>query len=714
MGNERRTWLEFGEYRADPLRRVLLRAGTPVRIPAKAFDVLLQLLQRPGEVVSKQELMDLVWPGVAVEENNLARHVSTLRRELGEKPDEHRYLLTVPGHGYGFVAEVREVAAPAPARARLFSVLTAGGPRVLWARLALPLTLLVLAVLLSAGFYYRESRVEPSVDQFSEVSLTQIKSSPSFPRAVISPDGRHVAYLAGERGLHELWVHSLRIGSDWILMPARAGQSLRAIAFSPDSARIYYNVHTDDPDRDELWAVPVLGGEPEKLKEGLESPVTFHPDGSEIAFVRETPEGESVLVAAPLAGGEERQIAARRLSVFLDYPAWSPDGNRIAFTEVSLTGVTVWEVDLDSGVEKPLTAQVFDYMLRFAWLPDSTGLVLSARLVKPQPYSLWRLSYPEGELSRITDNLESLHWASMTDDGRTIVTSAEKTQATLWVAGLDRQAPAQTVVSVSGNLILHRWLRDGRILFEEQVGPDRALWTVRPDGSAREKLAVELPGGDPDLCSDGRTLVYWADHSGRSAIWRTDMIRGASNPVVEVDEPVDPRCSPDGKWIVYISRARDPWETMWKVSLAGGEPVRLTRLLSLHPAFSPNGRSVACFYSETAPSPQREPSHIAILDITGDGSTEVFPVAASVSRDVELRWSADGTMVTYVDNRDGMSNIWGQAVSGGAPQRLTDFQQGRIFSFDWSPDGQQLLLLRGAGSWDIVVIRSIQGGEAAL
>ena len=71
-------------------------------------------------------------------------------------------------------------------------------------------------------------------------------------------------------------------------------------------------------------------------------------------------------------------------------------------------------------------------------------------------------------------------------------------------------------------------------------------------------------------------------------------------------------------------------------------------------------------------------------------------------------------MVTYVDNRDGMSNIWGQAVSGGAPRRLTDFQQGRIFSFDWSPDGQQLLLLRGAGSWDIVVIRSSQGGEAAL
>jgi Tol biopolymer transport system component len=129
--------------------------------------------------------------------------------------------------------------------------------------------------------------------------------------------------------------------------------------------------------------------------------------------------------------------------------------------------------------------------------------------------------------------------------------------------------------------------------------------------------------------------------------------------------------------------------------------------------FSPDGQSIACFYSKTASSPQREPNHIAVLDINEEGPTDVFPVAASVSRDVELRWSADGTMVTYVDDREGVSNIWGQPVAGGAPRQLTDFQQGFIFSFDWSPDGRQLSLLRGSRSWDIVLIRGRQSIETA-
>jgi DNA-binding winged helix-turn-helix (wHTH) protein/Tol biopolymer transport system component len=713
MHSEQKFWLEFGEYQADPLRRVLLRNGKPVRIPAKAFDVLLELLQRPGEVVSKQQLMDFVWPDVAVEENNLARHVSTLRRVLGEKPGEHRYLLTVPGHGYGFVAEVQEIPAPAAVRTRLVPLLSRGTSRAVWTRLAFPLALSALAVFVSAAFYYRGSRVEQAVERFSDVSLTPIKSTPSFPRAVISPDGSYIAYLTGERGRHELWVHSPQVGSDWVLAPALAGHSVRGIAFSPDSARLYYNVHADDQHHDELWTLPVLGGEPEKLIESLESPVTFHPDGSQFAFVRETPEGESVLVTASLVGGEEREIASRQLSVFLDYPAWSPDGSRIAFSEVTPTGVTVREVRLDTGVEKRLALEVFDYVQRFAWLPDLTGLVLSARLVKPQPYSLWHLSYPEGKLSRITDNLESLRWASMTADGQTILTSAERAHATLWVTGLDRQAAAQRVVSVSGNLILHRWLKDGRILFEEQVGSERSLSTIQPDGSGRERREIHRSGPDADLCADDRTLVSWADYSGRSAIWRTDLTRGTSNPVVEVNGPVSPRCSPDGQWVVYTTKAGEPWETMWKMPLAGGEPQRLTSLHSLLPAFSPDGRSVACFYAPTAPSPQREPNHIAVLDINEEGPTDVFPVAASVSRDVELRWSADGTMVTYVDNREGVSNIWGQPVAGGAPRQLTDFQQGLIFSFDWSPDGRQLSLLRGSRSWDIVLIRGRQSIETA-
>src|SRR5215213_3699423 len=115
MGDTRRHIYEFGPFRVDVPRRLLLREGVPLRLPAKAFEILLVLIEEQGRVVEKDELLRRVWPDAVVEENNLTVNVSALRKSLGESPQEHRYLLTVPGHGYQFVADVRECAG-APAR----------------------------------------------------------------------------------------------------------------------------------------------------------------------------------------------------------------------------------------------------------------------------------------------------------------------------------------------------------------------------------------------------------------------------------------------------------------------------------------------------------------------------------------------------------------------------------------------------------------------
>src|SRR5215207_6130964 len=113
MSDTPRCIYEFGPFRVDALRRVLLREGHQVRLPAKAFEILLVLLEENGRVVGKDELMRRVWPDVAVEENNLTVNVSSLRKSLGESPQDRRYLLTVPGHGYRFVAGVRQDAGQA-------------------------------------------------------------------------------------------------------------------------------------------------------------------------------------------------------------------------------------------------------------------------------------------------------------------------------------------------------------------------------------------------------------------------------------------------------------------------------------------------------------------------------------------------------------------------------------------------------------------------
>ncbi|MBD0371777.1 MAG: tetratricopeptide repeat protein [Pyrinomonadaceae bacterium] len=99
---------EFGPFCIDTVKRLLLREGEPVSLTSKGFDTLLTLVERRGQVVCKDELMKILWPDTIVEENNLTQQISMLRKALGERAGEHRFVVTVPGRGYTFVAEVHE------------------------------------------------------------------------------------------------------------------------------------------------------------------------------------------------------------------------------------------------------------------------------------------------------------------------------------------------------------------------------------------------------------------------------------------------------------------------------------------------------------------------------------------------------------------------------------------------------------------------------
>ena len=109
---ERRIY-QFGEFRVDPVRRRLLRGGEPVAVTSKCFSLLVVLLERHGEIVDKEELFREVWPDTYVTEANLTQNVSSLRKALGERAGDKRYIVTVPGRGYSFVAEVTEVSSDA-------------------------------------------------------------------------------------------------------------------------------------------------------------------------------------------------------------------------------------------------------------------------------------------------------------------------------------------------------------------------------------------------------------------------------------------------------------------------------------------------------------------------------------------------------------------------------------------------------------------------
>lgn len=154
-----RQQVEFAGFRLDPVRRLLSAAdGNAVSLNSRAFDTLLALIARRGEILSKHELLEIVWPRVVVEENNLNQAISALRKALGDSQDKHRIILTVPGRGYCFVADVKPVGDTAAADAEPAAANPAGTPPVAmdaiparragrhWAILASAATLLAVAV----------------------------------------------------------------------------------------------------------------------------------------------------------------------------------------------------------------------------------------------------------------------------------------------------------------------------------------------------------------------------------------------------------------------------------------------------------------------------------------------------------------------------------------------------------------------------------------
>ena len=100
-------YFEFAPFRADPMRRVLLRDSEPVSITAKVFYTLLLLIENHGKLLTKDELLKRLWPDRIVEEASLVQNIAVLRKALQESPGEHQYIVTVPGRGYRFVAPVR-------------------------------------------------------------------------------------------------------------------------------------------------------------------------------------------------------------------------------------------------------------------------------------------------------------------------------------------------------------------------------------------------------------------------------------------------------------------------------------------------------------------------------------------------------------------------------------------------------------------------------
>jgi DNA-binding winged helix-turn-helix (wHTH) protein/tetratricopeptide (TPR) repeat protein len=159
MGNQENQLYEFGPFRLDTAKRVLLRDNEPVPLQLKAFETLLALVRHSEQVVLKDELMKAVWPDTFVEESNLAQNIFVLRKSLGDKAGDHRYIVTIPGRGYRFASKVRivgeEESIVVEAHSRSRVVIEEKSSY----RARIAVASVVIAVLVGGGLYWRSRQV---------------------------------------------------------------------------------------------------------------------------------------------------------------------------------------------------------------------------------------------------------------------------------------------------------------------------------------------------------------------------------------------------------------------------------------------------------------------------------------------------------------------------------------------------------------------------
>jgi Tol biopolymer transport system component/predicted Ser/Thr protein kinase len=595
------------------------------------------------------------------------------------------------------------------------TVFPVGRKRNLW--LGMGALLVVLAGISWGAYYWLALKAVP----FQKTEITQLTTSGEVTAAVISPDGRYVAYVLDEGGFfgnnkESLWVRQVGTGSDLQIVPP-ADVSYGGLMFSREGDFLYVTQsESKDSPLGILYKMPVLGGTKKRLivdmaveSQFFVNPVTLSPDGKRVAFLRDSKAmNQTALMVANEDGSEQKQLAVRKWpNLFGGMVAWSPNGKTIAAaivsSEAGIEYATLVEVPARGGAERPLTQKRWFRVMDLAWVPDGRGLVvITQEQWHGEPAQVGYVSYANGEFRRITNDLNYYTNASVTADSRVVATVQLEWSFDIWVAPMAALDTAKPITS-DGRGSGPTWSPDGRIVYFNFA--DGNIWLMASDGSNRKQLTSITGGGNlyPQVSPDGHYIVFESERTGSEQIWRMD--GDGNNPQQLTDSPFQdspPNCSPDGKWVVYSKVGEE--KGVWKVPMQGGNPIRLNDAEAHNPTISPDGKMIAYSYEDAAPNPRQG---VAIMAFEGGPPITRFDIP-QLPLIAWFRWAADGRSLLYVKNVGRVSNLWSQSIAGGTPKQITHFNTEQIWGFDLSRDGKRIVMRRGTFKADAVRIRDLR------
>jgi serine/threonine protein kinase/Tol biopolymer transport system component len=560
----------------------------------------------------------------------------------------------------------------------------------------------------SVAFFVFKPHGHQNTFNAQNMSILKLTETGKASGVAISPNGQYVVYVLRNGELQSLMVRQVATGSDvQILAPAIS--IFYGLTFSPDGNYIYYcEASKENQLFSSLYKMPVLGGNPQQVLRDIDTSITFSPDGKRFAFIRGIPDkGVFDLLVADADGSGEKVFTSKSGNISTNGllgPAWSPDGKTIIFASL-LPSVSsqLNELTVDTGAVRTLYA-TRGALGRPHWLPDGDALLVPMRDESGGAQGqLWKVSYPSGEAQRLTNDLTdySLPWLDLTADGSAVVTVETSVSLDLWSTAAGDSSRATQLTSGGPSVFGVSILSKDRIVF---VNRNREVFTANYDGSDRTLVA----GSDRNAlfayaCGDGKHIVYSVPSGNGSAIWRMDADGSNAVQLSHDKSALLPICSLDGSTITFDYEDQ---QSSWRMGIDGTNPVTLGLQHQTSPfVFLSKDNKLLLYRLGHPESPQRRDDLVAV-PVQGGAPAFSFEVPVGGGAQGLPQWAPDGHGVDFILTRGGATNVWRQSVPSGTLKQITNFPNGVIRSFNWSPDGKILFLTRGSVSSDIILLKS--------
>ena len=682
--------IRFGLFEVSPARGTLSRHGIPLRIQEQPFRILELLLSHHGEIVTRDQLCDVLWPeGTHVNfDGSLNAALKKLRAVLQDDAENPRFIETIPRQGYRFVAPVHvinDVPAAVIAgqvadlengdtsvevRLRLhpeFSQELAAGQsrdrqRAERAQRWFDFLLLTIAIVFGSWFLFFivYPIPRPSVQRMSRIT----NASRIDEWGGIVSDGTRIFFLERDAGRWRLMQTSVEGGNAEVM--AAPFENTRLFAISPDHSQFLIGQFTRRDDEMPLWLWPVQGGEPRRLGQATGHDPAWSPDGTQIVFVR-----GRTLYSIRRDGTQLRELL--HIDGALRAPAWSPEGENIRFTvEQGDYGTSsIWQMRADGNGAHPLFpghGQPSDQSAG-NWTPDGKYFLFSG--CEQYECNLWAMRDAWSWFRRshhrpfpLTSGPDVLHVTIPTQTGSRIFAFSFRSRREL--EKLDPLTKRTSMLSIDTLAQEASVAPDGQMVVYSNR-PDGSLWRSNTDGSQRLRLTSSPLGGmSPRWSPKGEQILFTGFRNDQPRqIYVLSSDGGALRPVLPKGwEGFNADWSPDGYRIVVTMRnlklhphyalfTLEPTTAIWK-ELPDSKDFS-------EPRWSPDGRYIAALDSTN--------HHLVLFDV----QRRKWAAMASGGLLDAPHWSMDSSSLYFQDQLDDQESVFRADVATQRVQRVVGF-----------------------------------------